>query len=225
MGCSSQGAEPQVRTRGLHLLIRPHLLHKGNCSLQRAIPVTAVERSPSSKGDVPHSLAPAHHWSGLVSRHSLKASNKGGLAVSLQPGPNAAFITNHGSNAFCLQKWEYISKKTTDLLEHLYEHQTLNPFSKMAEINPIQHDIRKVKKMKCDCEISGGYLVTTKTNTDHLKGFECCWCQSLAQLRKFCSLSFHTTMYLEFQVPSFLSWQKWLLRWFLRSGNRFLPLN
>lgn len=113
---------------------------------QCAVPVTAVELSPSSEGDVPHSLAPAHHWSGLVSRHSLKASNKGGLAMPPQPGPNAAFITNHGSNAFCLQKWEYISKKTTDLLEHLYEHQTLNPFSKMAEINPIQHDIRKVKK-------------------------------------------------------------------------------
>lgn len=92
------------------------------------------------------SLTHSHQLNtGLVSRHSLKANNERGLAVSLQPGPNAAFIINHRSNLFSLQNEQYMSSKTTDLLKHLYKHQTLNSLFKKAEINPIRHDIRKVK--------------------------------------------------------------------------------
>lgn len=86
-----------------------------------------------------------HHWSGVVSRYPLKANKKGGLAVSLQPGPNAAFIINQGSSLWGLWNEQYIYHKTTDLLEHLYKHQTLNSLFKKAEMNPIWHDIRKVK--------------------------------------------------------------------------------
>lgn len=115
----------------------------GQPPCQHTVPVTAGEPIPPEKE---MSLTHLHQLNTvLVSRHSLKANNKGGLAVSPQPGPNAAFIINHRSNLFSLQNEQYMSSKTTDLLKHLYKHQTLNSLFKKAEINPIRHDIRKVK--------------------------------------------------------------------------------
>lgn len=148
MGGGNQGAKPQMRTRGVCFFICSCLLHKGDLSCSAALPAHhlhcwGTESLHWRCSSVP---VPAHHWSGLVSRHSLKANEKGGLAVSPQPGLNVAFIINHKSNLFCWQNEQYISNKTTDLLEHLYEHKTLNPISKMAEINPMQHDMRKVKR-------------------------------------------------------------------------------
>lgn len=148
MGFKNQGAKPQMRTHVVSFFICPCLLHKDNLSCQAALlshhphHCWGAESLPWRCPSVP---VPAHHWSGLVSRHSLKVNVKGGLIVLLQPGLNAAFIINHKSNFFCWQNEQYISNKTTDLLEHLYEHKTLNPISKMAEINPMQHDMKEVK--------------------------------------------------------------------------------
>lgn len=148
MGHRNQGAKPQMRTQGVCFLICSCLLHKGNLSC----PATLAAHHPrhhwgteSLHWRCPSLPFSAHHWSGLVSRYSLKANEKGRLAVSPQPGLNAAFLINHKSNLFCWQNEQYISNKTTDLLELLYEHKTLNPISKTAEINPMQHDMRKVK--------------------------------------------------------------------------------